>query len=118
MLSIARRYPIARTSLNVYAPDISNVYDNQQPSPLPAWSLRASFDGRKKRRQKLEAMVREAAPAAGAHLIGYSLGGTISRIFTAMAPTGTVRSLITIGSPYSFSQISPQEPAFTLRKQV
>ena len=26
-----------------------------------------------------------------------------------MAPKGTVRSLITIGSPYSFSQISPQE---------
>jgi pimeloyl-ACP methyl ester carboxylesterase len=54
-------------------------------------------------------LVSEVAPAGGVHLIGHSLGGTISRIFTAMAPRGTVRSLITIGSPYSFSQISPQE---------
>jgi hypothetical protein len=27
MSSIARLYPIGRTSLNVYAPDIPNVYD-------------------------------------------------------------------------------------------
>jgi pimeloyl-ACP methyl ester carboxylesterase len=59
--------------------------------------------------RQLEEMVKEVAPAGGVHLIGHSLGGTISRVFTAMAPRGTVRSLITIGSPYSFSQISLQE---------
>ncbi|MGH7812478.1 MAG: hypothetical protein ACREQI_00545, partial [Candidatus Binataceae bacterium] len=31
--SIARPYHPHRTSLNVYAPDISNVYDNRQPRP-------------------------------------------------------------------------------------
>lgn len=59
--------------------------------------------------QQLAEMVKEVAPEGGVHLIGHSLGGTISRRFTAMAPRGTVRSLITIGSPYSFAQISPQE---------
>ena len=59
--------------------------------------------------KQLEELVQEVAPAGGVHLIGHSLGGTISRRFTAMAPRGTVRSLITIGSPYSPSQISPQE---------
>jgi pimeloyl-ACP methyl ester carboxylesterase len=59
--------------------------------------------------QQLEEMVQDVAPTGGVHLIGHSLGGTIGRRFTAMAPKGTVRSLITIGSPYSFSQSSPQE---------
>ena len=61
--------------------------------------------------KRLGMLVEELAPAGGVHLIGHSLGGTISRRFTAMAPKGTVRSLITIGSPYSFSQISPHEIA-------
>jgi pimeloyl-ACP methyl ester carboxylesterase len=61
--------------------------------------------------KRLGMLIEEVAPAGGVHLIGHSLGGTISRRFTAMAPGGTVRSLITIGSPYSFSQISPDEIA-------
>jgi len=61
--------------------------------------------------KRLGILVEELAPAGGVHLIGHSLGGTIARRFAAMAPKGTVRSLITIGSPYSFSQISPNEIA-------
>src|SRR5580704_10035798 len=61
--------------------------------------------------KRLGMLVEEVAPAGGVHLIGHSYGGTISRRFTAMAPRGTVRSLITIGSPYSFSQISTEEVA-------
>jgi pimeloyl-ACP methyl ester carboxylesterase len=62
--------------------------------------------------KQLGELIREIAPAGGgAHLIGHSLGGTISRRFAAMAPKGIVRSLITIGSPYSFSQISTDEVA-------
>jgi pimeloyl-ACP methyl ester carboxylesterase len=61
--------------------------------------------------KRLGMLIEELAPAGGVHLIGHSLGGTISRRFTAMAPKGVVRSLITIGSPYSFTQVSPQEIA-------
>jgi pimeloyl-ACP methyl ester carboxylesterase len=61
--------------------------------------------------KQLGEMIDELAPAGGVHLIGHSLGGTISRRFAAMAPRGAVRSLVTIGSPYSFSQSSPDEIA-------
>ena len=61
--------------------------------------------------KRLGTLIEDIGPAGGVHLIGHSLGGTISRRFTAMAPKGSVSSLITIGSPYSFSQTSPQEIA-------
>jgi pimeloyl-ACP methyl ester carboxylesterase len=61
--------------------------------------------------KQLGDLIREISPDGGVHLIGHSLGGTISRRYAAMAPRGTVRSLITIGSPYSFSQISTEEVA-------
>ena len=61
--------------------------------------------------KRLGIMVEELAPSGGVHLIGHSLGGTISRRFAAMAAQGAVRSLITIGSPYSFAQASPNEIA-------
>jgi len=61
--------------------------------------------------KRLGTLIEEVAPAGGVHLIGHSLGGTIARSYTAMAPRGTVRSLITVGSPYSFSQTSPHEIA-------
>lgn len=61
--------------------------------------------------KRLGTMIEEIDAPAGVHIIGHSLGGTIARRFTAMAPKGTVRSLITIGSPYSFSQTSPHEIA-------
>jgi pimeloyl-ACP methyl ester carboxylesterase len=44
------------------------------------------------------------------HLIGHSLGGTIARFYAAAAP-GQVRSLVTLGSPYSYAQWSPRELA-------
>src|SRR5580700_7313399 len=61
--------------------------------------------------KRLGILVEELAPSGGVHLIGHSLGGTISRRFALMTAQGTVRSLITIGSPYSFSQTSPNEIA-------
>jgi pimeloyl-ACP methyl ester carboxylesterase len=45
----------------------------------------------------------------GVHLIGHSLGGTIARRYAAHAPAGAVRSLVTLGSPYSYGQHSPRE---------
>jgi pimeloyl-ACP methyl ester carboxylesterase len=58
---------------------------------------------------QLAHLVAEKAGTTGAHLIGHSLGGTISRRYTVYAPTGAVRSLITLGSPYSYGQHSPRE---------
>ena len=60
---------------------------------------------------QLEELVDKIAPEGGVHLIGHSLGGTIARRFAANAQAGIVRSLITIGSPYSFSQTSDEEIA-------
>jgi alpha/beta hydrolase fold len=61
--------------------------------------------------EQLDARVREIAPAGGVHLVGHSLGGTISRRYAAAAPPASVRSLVTIASPYSLSQTSPNELA-------
>ncbi len=58
---------------------------------------------------ELGRLVEEKGGATGAHLIGHSLGGTIARRYAANAPTGAVRSLITLGSPYSYGQWSPTE---------
>jgi pimeloyl-ACP methyl ester carboxylesterase len=46
----------------------------------------------------------------GVHLVGHSLGGTIARFHAASAPR-RVRSLVTLGSPYSHAQWSPRELA-------
>ena len=54
-------------------------------------------------------LVEEKGGTTGVHLIGHSLGGTIARRYAADAPTGAVRSLITLGSPYSYGQRSPNE---------
>ncbi len=43
------------------------------------------------------------------HLIGHSLGGLIAREGARRAEAGAVRSLITLGSPYSHDQHSPLE---------
>jgi pimeloyl-ACP methyl ester carboxylesterase len=58
---------------------------------------------------ELAHLVAEKAGTSGVHLIGHSLGGTISRRYAAYAPTGAVRSLVTLGSPYSYGQRSPHE---------
>jgi pimeloyl-ACP methyl ester carboxylesterase len=54
-------------------------------------------------------LIEEKIGDGGVHLIGHSLGGTIVRRYAADAPAGTVRSLITLGSPYSYGQRSPHE---------
>ncbi len=60
----------------------------------------------------LAAMVREiGGERDGVHLVGHSLGGTVARRYAADAPRGVVRSLVTLGSPYSYTQWSPRELA-------
>ena len=59
--------------------------------------------------EKLGRYVEERAGDNGAHLIGHSLGGTVARRYTMNAPRRAVRSLITLGSPYSYGQWSPRE---------
>jgi pimeloyl-ACP methyl ester carboxylesterase len=61
--------------------------------------------------EQLEQLIDEKSPDGTAHLIGHSLGGTISRLFASRAPRWRVRSLITIGSPYIYGQQSPRELA-------
>ncbi len=60
---------------------------------------------------QLGSLVGKVAPQGGAHLIGHSLGGTIMRQYVAETRSGSVRSLVTMGSPYSLSQASPNELA-------
>ncbi len=59
---------------------------------------------------QLRDFARERFGQAGVHLVGHSLGGTIARFHAAAAP-GQVRSLVTLGSPYSYAQWSPREVA-------
>ncbi|MGB3550160.1 MAG: alpha/beta fold hydrolase [Candidatus Binatus sp.] len=58
---------------------------------------------------QLGRIVEEKSAAKGAHLIGHSLGGTVARRYAAGAPKAAVRSLVTLGSPYSYGQRSPRE---------
>jgi pimeloyl-ACP methyl ester carboxylesterase len=51
----------------------------------------------------------EKSGGDGVHLIGHSLGGTVARRYATGAPRRAVRSLITLGSPYSYGQWSPRE---------
>jgi pimeloyl-ACP methyl ester carboxylesterase len=69
-------------------------------------------------RQSLEASAAQAAEmaaqadgGAGIHFVGHSLGGTIARIAAARSEKGCVRSLVTLGSPWSATQRSPHEVA-------
>ncbi|MGH7933042.1 MAG: esterase/lipase family protein [Candidatus Binataceae bacterium] len=61
---------------------------------------------------QLAGMAARADRGAGVHLMGHSLGGTISRMASARMHAGAVRSLITLASPYSYTQCSPGEVAF------
>ena len=60
---------------------------------------------------ELGRMVGEIGGERGVHLVGHSLGGTIARWYARTAPRGMVRSLVTLGSPYNYSQWSPHEVA-------
>ncbi len=57
---------------------------------------------------QLGKFARECFGDAGVHLVGHSLGGTVARFHAAAAPA-QVRSLVTLGSPYSYAQWSPRE---------
>lgn len=58
---------------------------------------------------KLGRCVEERGGGNGAHLIGHSLGGTVARRYAMNAPARAVRSLVTLGAPYSYGQWSPRE---------
>ncbi len=57
----------------------------------------------------LRRIIEEKSGGKGTHLIGHSLGGAVARRYAAGAPNGAVRSLVTLGSPYSYGQWSPTE---------
>jgi len=79
-------------------------FDNVSYFEYPRWQ---SIDDSAAR---LGRIVEEKSRAKeGAHLIGHSLGGTVARRYAAGAPKGAVRSLVTLGSPYSYGQWSPTE---------
>ncbi|HUO05358.1 MAG TPA: alpha/beta hydrolase [Candidatus Binataceae bacterium] len=80
-------------------------YDNLSFLEYPQWQSVADSAG------LLALMAERKARDGGVHLIGHSLGGLISRRFAAIARPGLVRSLITLGSPYSYAQTSPGEVA-------
>ncbi|HYA35087.1 MAG TPA: alpha/beta fold hydrolase [Candidatus Binataceae bacterium] len=58
----------------------------------------------------LSEMVGRVSPGRAVHIVGHSLGGTIARRFATSAPH-KVRSLVTIGSPYSINNSNSRELA-------
>jgi hypothetical protein len=60
--------------------------------------------------QLVEMIARNNA-GSGIHLIGHSLGGTISRIAATNMREGAARSLVTLAAPYRHAQPSPTEIA-------
>jgi pimeloyl-ACP methyl ester carboxylesterase len=60
---------------------------------------------------RLAEMAARANGGAGVRLVGHSLGGTIARLAAACSANSRIRSLVTLGSPYSPNQQSPGEVA-------
>ena len=60
---------------------------------------------------QLAEMAAQADGGAGVHFIGHSLGGTVARLAAARSENGRTRSLVTLGSPWSATQQSPDEVA-------
>ncbi len=60
---------------------------------------------------QLAEMAAQADPGAGVHFIGHSLGGTLARMAAARSAEHRVRSLVTLGAPWSATQRSPREVA-------
>ncbi len=77
-------------------------FDNVSYFEYPRWQTLADSAA------QLGRVVDEKA-GDGVHLIGHSLGGTVARRYAAGAPKRAVRSLVTLGSPYSYGQWSPSE---------
>ncbi|HYL58231.1 MAG TPA: alpha/beta fold hydrolase [Candidatus Acidoferrales bacterium] len=84
-------------------------FDNVSYFEYPRWQSIA--DSAAQLGHVVEEKIAEKGGAAGVHLIGHSLGGTVARRYTASARQGAVRTLISLGSPYSYGQSSPREVA-------
>ena len=78
-------------------------FDNVSYFEYPRWQTLVDSAA------QLGRVVEEKSDGNGVHLIGHSLGGTVARRYAADAPQGAVRSLVTLGSPYSYGQWSPRE---------
>jgi pimeloyl-ACP methyl ester carboxylesterase len=78
-------------------------FDNVSYFEYPRWQTLADSAA------QLGRIAAEKSDGDGVHLIGHSLGGTVARRFAAGAPKRVVRSLVTLGSPYSYGQWSPTE---------
>jgi alpha/beta hydrolase family protein len=80
-------------------------FDNVSYFEYPRWQTLADSAA------QLGRVAEEKSGGSGVHLIGHSLGGTVARRYATGAPKGAVRSLVTLGSPYSYGQWSPNELA-------
>ena len=78
-------------------------FDNVSYFEYPRWQTLADSAA------QLGRVAEEKSGGNGVHLIGHSLGGTVARRYAAGASKGAVRSLVTLGSPYSYAQWSPNE---------
>jgi len=78
-------------------------FDNVSYFEYPRWQMLGDSAA------QLGRIAGEKSGGQGVHLIGHSLGGTVARRYAAAAPKRAVRSLITLGSPYSYGQWSPRE---------
>jgi pimeloyl-ACP methyl ester carboxylesterase len=78
-------------------------FDNVSYFEYPRWQTLTDSAA------QLSRVADEKSGGDGVHLIGHSLGGTVARRYAAGKPKRAVRSLITLGSPYSYGQWSPTE---------
>jgi pimeloyl-ACP methyl ester carboxylesterase len=80
-------------------------FDNVSYFEYPRWQKLADSAA------QLGRVAEEKSGGNGVHLIGHSLGGTVARRYATGASKSAVRSLVTLGSPYSYGQWSPNELA-------
>jgi len=96
--------------------------DRTNLAALAAWVRLAGFDNvhffEYPTRQPIDEsaaqlmeLITRSETGSGIHLIGHSLGGTISRIAAANMREGAVRSLVTLAAPYQHSQPNRHEIA-------
>jgi pimeloyl-ACP methyl ester carboxylesterase len=78
-------------------------FDNVSYFEYPRWQTLGDSAA------QLGRLAEEKSGGRGVHLIGHSLGGTVARRYAASASKRAVRSLVTLGSPYSYGQWSPRE---------
>src|ERR1700689_2490361 len=73
-------------------------FDNVSYFEYPRWQTLGDSAA------QLGRLADEKSGGRGVHLIGHSLGGTVARRYAASASKRAVRSLVTLGSPYSYVQ--------------